>query len=256
MQLTFLGTGTSHGVPIIGCKCAVCKSTNPKNRRYRSSILIKASDTNLLFDTTPEFRLQAIENNIEKVNAVFLTHAHADHIFGFDDLRRFCEIQNETIPVYGSAATMDYMKKAFHYVANPSYSLNAVPRVELIEQTETIEINGVKISAIPVSHGKLIAQAYKIDDGKNSIVYAPDCNRISDESFAEIGTTDIMILDALRPEKHPTHFNIDESINALQRINAKQSFLTHLTHNNEHEALQKTLPQNIHVAYDGLQITI
>ena len=186
MQIIFLGTGTSHGVPTIGCHCPVCTSSDPKNRRYRSSILVIANDTHFLFDTTPEFRLQAIENQVERVDAVFLTHAHADHIFGFDDLRRYCEFQDATIPVYGSRDTIDYMKQVFHYVATPSYSLNAVPRVELLEQTKIVEINGVKISAIPVSHGKITIQAYAIDDGKNRVVYAPDCNGISENLLPKL----------------------------------------------------------------------
>lgn len=256
MKAVFLGTGTSHGVPMIGCSCPVCVSGDPCNRRYRSSLYVVTNGVHLLFDTTPEFRLQALENRIERVDAVFLTHNHADHIFGFDDVRRYCALQNERIPVYGNANTLADMRIKFDYVAKQSYAKNAVPRVDFTELIGSIDIQGVRVTALPVQHGGAIINAYRVDDGVHNLVYAPDCNGISEETLGLIGRPDVMILDALRPKPHQTHFCTEESISMLQRIGAKQSFVTHLTHDNDHAALQSILPTGIFVSHDRLSIQL
>lgn len=254
MRATFLGTGTSFGVPVIGCDCAVCTSGDRRNRRYRSSLYVVANGTHLIFDTPPEFRLQAIECKVARVDAVFLTHDHADHVFGFDDVRRFCAIQDGHIPVYGSDRTMTQMRAAFSYVERPAYSLNAVPRVTLTDIDSPIEMNGVRVTPLPIQHGAIQIFGYLIDDGKSRLVYAPDCNGIPDETLALIGCPDVMILDGLRAAPHQTHFSIPESVAMMKRIGAGRSFITHLTHETDHCALQSSLPDGVEVPFDGLAI--
>lgn len=241
---------------MIGCSCFVCTSDDPRNNRSRCSLYVIANGVHLIFDTSPEFRLQAIANKVERVDAAFLTHAHADHIFGFDDIRRYCALQDCRIPVYGNSATIADMRIKFDYVLNASYAANAVPRVDFQELAGSVTIGGVRVSGLTVEHGLVRTNAYRVDDGKHSLVYAPDCNGIPQETLDLIGQPDVMILDALRPQSHLTHFCTAESVSMLQRIGAKRSFVTHLTHDNEHTQLQNSLPRGIEVPHDGLVIRL
>jgi phosphoribosyl 1,2-cyclic phosphate phosphodiesterase len=218
---------------------------------------VVAKGAHLIFDTSPEFRLQVIESNVPRVDAVFLTHDHADHVFGFDDIRRFCAMQDADIPVYGSPKTIGQMRTIFGYADRPAYAKNAVPRVAFTEMDATVTLgNGVRVTPLPVQHGAARIYAYLVDDGDHRLVYAPDCNGIPAETLAQIGCPDVMILDALRPAPHQTHFSLAESLAVLAEIGAVQSFVTHLTHENDHAALQAVLPSGITVPFDGLSIEL
>lgn len=255
MTLTFLGTGTSHGIPMIGCDCAVCRSDNPKNRRRRCSVYIQAGGKHLLLDTPPDLRDQVLTFGVKRVDAVFITHPHADHIFGFDDVRRFSDLQKGHIPVYGSPATMASMRSKFDYVDRPSHSFGAVPRVIFTEMTVPVDVGDVHVTPVPVKHGADDIYGFRIDADGKSIAYIPDCSGIPSESFQTLKTLDVMILDGLRPGKHATHFSIEECVDHLQRIGAKRSFLTHLTHHSDHDRLQAALPAGIEVPWDGLTVS-
>jgi len=255
MKATFLGTGTSHGVPMIGCSCAVCRSDNPKNKRRRCSLYVQAGGTHLLFDTPPDLRDQVLTFGVERVDAVFITHPHADHIFGFDDVRRFSDLQQGRIPVYGSPATMASMRTKFDYVDKPSHSFGGVPRVVFTEMTAPVEVGGARVTPVPVLHGEDSVYGFRIDADDRSLAYIPDCSGIPPEGFRCLEGLDVMILDGLRPGKHTTHFSIAECVENLQRIGAKRSFLTHLTHQSEHDALQASLSAGIEVPWDGLTVS-
>jgi len=255
MKVTFLGTGTSHGVPMIGCNCAVCRSDNPKNKRRRCSLYVEAGGKHLLFDTPPDLRDQVLTFGVERVDAIFITHPHADHIFGFDDVRRFSDLQQTHIPIYGSPATMASMRSKFDYVDNPSHSFGGVPRVVFTEMTAPVEVGGVRVMPVPVMHGEQRIYGFRIDADGRSLAYIPDCSGIPPESLQYLEGLDVMILDGLRPGKHATHFSIGECVENLQRIGAKRSFLTHLTHQSEHDALQASLPAGIEVPWDGLTVS-
>ncbi len=256
MQFTFLGTGTSHGIPMIGCSCEVCSSTDIKNKRRRCSLYVVTAGQHLVFDTPPDFRDQVLSFGVERVDAVFLTHAHADHIFGFDDVRRFSTLQGQHIPVYGSPETIHMMRTKFEYVDKTSYGFEGVPRVRFVEQTESVSVGDVRITPLPVWHGKEMIYGFLVEGGGKRLGYIPDCSSIPDETFQHLENMDAMILDGLRPQKHPTHFSIGEAVEMLGRIGAKQSFITHLTHNSEHHELQARLGDTVAVPWDGLSVEL
>ncbi len=254
MRFTFLGTGTSHGIPMIGCRCTVCTSADPKNKRRRCSLYVVAEGQHLVFDTPPDFRDQVLSFGVERVDAVFLTHPHADHIFGFDDVRRFSTLQDAHIPVHGSPETIRLMRKKFDYVDKPSYGFESVPRVRFTEQTGPVEVGNTRIIPLPVWHGQETIYGFRIDGDGKRIAYMPDCNAIPGETLALMEGLDAMILDGLRPEAHPTHFNIGQCVEQLARIGARRSFITHLTHSSDHHALQARLGAAVTVPWDGLKV--
>jgi phosphoribosyl 1,2-cyclic phosphate phosphodiesterase len=240
---------------MIGCDCAVCRSDNPQNKRRRCSLYVQAGGKHLLFDTPPDFRDQVLTFGVKRVDAVFITHPHADHIFGFDDVRRFSDLQQGHIPVYGSPETIASMRVKFDYVDRQSHSFGGVPRVVFTEMTAPVETGGARITPVPVMHGEDRIYGFRIDADGKSLAYIPDCSGIPDESFQTLELLDVMILDGLRPGKHATHFSIEECVEHLRRIGAKRSFLTHLTHHSDHDVLQASLPAGIEVPWDGLTVS-
>ncbi len=256
MKCTFLGTGTSVGVPMIGCDCDVCKSSDPRNKRLRSSLYIQFGGVNIIIDTPPDFRMQALQYNIRQVDAVFITHSHADHIFGFDDIRRFNTIQGEIIPAYADANAMVDLKKIFHYVQKMPKKGMYRPQIDFNIIEQSVEFGPLKVELIPVEHGPQMISAFLVSDETGSICYAPDCSFIPDESISKLRGIDVMVLDALRHRPHPAHLTLEESISFMQKIGAKQSYATHIAHDLDFEETEKTLPAGINLAYDGLVVNL
>ncbi|WP_168442680.1 MBL fold metallo-hydrolase [Pontiella desulfatans] len=240
---------------MIGCTCGVCTSTQPENKRRRCSLYVVTEGQHLVFDTPPDFRDQVLSFGVERVDAVFLTHAHADHVFGFDDVRRFSALQESHIPVHGSEETIRLMRKKFDYV-DQGYNFESVPRVRFTEQTDAVAVGGATVTPLPVSHGKDTIYGFLIEGDGRRIGYIPDCNGIPQTTYALLTDMDAMILDGLRPKEHPTHFNIEQCVESLARIGAKKSFITHLTHNSEHHALQARLGEAVTVPWDGLRVML
>lgn len=255
MKLTFLGTGTSHGVPMIGCDCPVCQSNDSRDKRRRCSLYVVVENQHLIFDTPPDFRDQVLNFGVERLDAVFLTHAHADHIYGFDDVRRFSTMQEAHIPVHGQPRTIKQMRKKFDYVDRASYGFQSVPRVLFTDMTAPVSIGEARVTPLPVFHGQETIYGYLIEGDGKRVAYVPDCNGIPDETFERLSSLDVMILDALRPRPHPTHFSIDESAAELKRVGAKKSYITHITHDSSHENLQTYLGDAVDVPFDGLELT-
>jgi phosphoribosyl 1,2-cyclic phosphate phosphodiesterase len=253
MKLTFLGTGTSVGIPVIGCDCRVCQSQDPRNKRRRSSLYVEAGGTHILIDTSLDFRDQALTFRVPRVDAVLITHSHADHIFGLDDIRRYNTIQGTIIPVYASAGTITDLKRIFSYI-NTSVPEPGVfrPRLEFKEVAGAFTAGAVTIEALHVVHGRSETYGYRLECEGKSVGYVPDCKTMPEETVARFRGVDVMILDGLRHRPHPTHVTLEDALDLLKRIGAKRSYLTHLCHDLDHEETQEILPPTVFVACDGM----
>ena len=248
-----LGVGSSAGTPVVGCRCATCLSNDVRNKRTRCSSLITLnSGENILIDTGPDLRNQALRENINRVNAVLYTHTHADHLHGIDDLRAFCVLQRQQIPLYANAEAIAHISQKFGYTLREPCNFWEMPvlRVESIESP--FKLFGVTITPIPVMHGKSHIFGYRV----GNIAYLTDVSVIPEESFAFLENLDILLIDCLREAAHPTHINIEQSLAYISRINAKQSYLIHMTHEIEYASLNNKLPKDVFVGFDGLRLHV
>lgn len=252
MKVTFLGTGTSHGIPVLTCACPVCTSKNPKNKRTRCSIWIEDGSTSVLVDTAHEFRLQAVQAGIEDVDAVLYTHCHADHVFGFDDLRVYSHHRGKEIPVYGNQQTIDELYQVFGYAFRETQRGGGKPQVRPRVVNEPFTIGSLSILPIPVFHGILPIYAYRI----GSFAYVTDTNRIPAESFELLQGVDTLVLGVVRYEPHSTHMHVDMALELVAKLQPRRTFFTHISHLLEHEDTNARLPQGVELAFDGLQITV
>ncbi len=253
LKVILLGTGTSHGVPMIGCECEVCRSDDPKDKRTRTSLYVERGDVSVLVDTPPELRLQCIASGIRSVNGVLFTHAHADHVVGLDDLRRFNWLSGKAVPCYGTSETLGSLERMFSYAFKemPDYP-SSKPRLELCTiDGNPFEVDGFKIIPISLRHGCKMIVGYRFGD----VAYCTDCNGIPDESFPLLQELDVLILDGLRETPHPTHFNLSQAVEMAGRIGARRTFFTHIAHELGHSRTNASLPDNMALAYDG-QIVI
>ncbi len=252
MRITFLGTGTSTGVPVIGCRCRVCTSTDPRNQRLRPSILLEWNDRGILVDSSSDFRQQALRHRIVRLDAVLYTHGHADHVMGLDDLRIYNFRQKADLPVYGSAGTLEHLRRTFWYAFTETQEGGGKPRLDLRPVAGPFELFGVRVDPVPLWHGDLEVFGYRI--GK--FAYCTDCNRIPPASMQALDALEVLVLDALRPTPHPTHFSLPETLALLAQLRPKVAYLIHMSHDIEHLETEATLPAGIHLAYDGLVLEI
>ncbi len=250
MKIRVLGSGTSTGVPLVGCSCATCLSTDPRDKRLRPSILVESDTTTVVIDTSADFRYQMLRENVKKIDAVVFTHHHFDHIGGFDDVRAFNFMLRKALPIYLMQETMDNLERTFIYAfMDTGQKGGGVPVVvQHIIDKEAFRVGDIDFIPIPMMHGKMRVNGYRI----GNFAYCTDTNFISEESFALLHNLDILILDALRYESHTTHFSVDEALAAAKRIGAKQTYFTHIAHNIKHDDLESRLPQGIAICYDGL----
>jgi phosphoribosyl 1,2-cyclic phosphate phosphodiesterase len=251
LRLTVLGSGTSTGVPTIGCDCAVCVSTNPKDNRLRPSVLLEYGGYNVLIDTTPDFREQALRLRLKRIDAILFTHAHADHILGLDDVRPINYHQKMTIPAYGSEETLEVVRRVFRYAFDGEPNQSSSPRVNLHSITEEpFELFGVTITPIRLMHGHGVTFGFRI----GNLAYLTDHSDIPAEAKSKLQKLDILFLDALRYRPHPTHSTVPQSLAMADELGAKQTYFTHICHDLSHEATNATFPPHVRLAYDGLQL--
>jgi len=248
MKLLFLGTGTSSGVPAILCNCDVCRSETPRNRRLRSSLLLTIGGRNILVDTATDLREQALRYRFSRIDAILFTHAHADHIHGIDEVRIFCFHQGAAIPAYGNQETIATIHRQFPYIFVPEEERESFsPRITTHILDGPFHLFGFEIIPVPIRHGKQTIYGYR----SGPVAYLSACNGIPEESEALLQGLDLLILDALRDKPHPTHFSLKEAVAVAQRIGAGQTLFTHMAHQLDHETVNRSLPPNMALAYDG-----
>jgi phosphoribosyl 1,2-cyclic phosphate phosphodiesterase len=251
--LTVLGSGTSMGVPTIGCDCAVCTSTDPHDRRTRPSIMVQWDGRTVLIDTTPDFREQAIREQIRKIDAIIYTHGHADHILGLDDVRplSFNRVTGgKKIPLYASDSTAGVLRSVFRYIFEADYKYGGLAQVELHPVNGPIEIFGATFTPMPVLHGDVPIEAYRFGDA----AYLTDFSSIPDETMQKLQGLDILFLDALRHQPHPTHSTVENSLKIVEQLKPKRTLFTHISHDLPDAATNAALPENVRLAYDGLKL--
>ena len=255
MSVTVLGSGTSQGVPMIGCKCPVCRSTDPRDKRTRSSIFVQTPSAKILVDTTPDMRQQALREGLDHLDAVLFTHPHADHIMGFDDLRRFCDMQGSPLPIYGSVTTLHQIERIFHYAFNPRTVVPGYVHVIPHVVDATFELGGLSLTPLPVPHGMIATSGFLFaQGGRKLLAYLSDCADVPPPIRELIAEVEVLIIDGLREAAHPTHLTVSGAVEVAQAVRAKQAYLTHQTHERFHVERQRQLPAGIDVAYDGMKI--
>lgn len=253
MKVTFLGTGTSQGVPVIGCACEVCLSMDYRDKRLRSSVHIDISGKSFVIDTGPDFRQQMLTEKINKLDAVIFTHGHKDHIAGLDDVRAYNYLQKVDMPVYGTRALLKQLEIEFYY-AFDQHKYPGTPQLQLIEITEDeFEVEGIRFLPLPVNHFKMPVLGFRIND----FCYITDANHIPDATFEKMNGTKVLVLNALQREKHISHFNLAEALEVAAKVDAGQTYLIHVSHKlGLHKQVEQELPNSVALAYDGLCITL
>lgn len=253
MKITFLGSGTSQGVPVIGCECEVCRSLDYRDKRLRAAVHIEVDGKSFVIDTGPDFRQQMLREDIKRLDAVIFTHGHKDHTAGLDDVRAYNFLQKMDMPVYGQKHVLEQLRTEFYY-AFETQKYPGIPRLDLIEiREEMFEAAGVTFVPLPVMHLNMPVLGFRIAD----LSYITDANFIPDETLRKLNGTKILVLNALQKEKHISHFNLNEAIEVARQIGAKETYFTHISHKlGLHKQVEKELPLSIHLAYDGLSVTL
>jgi phosphoribosyl 1,2-cyclic phosphate phosphodiesterase len=253
MKVTFLGSGTSTGVPVVGCGCRVCHSDDPRNKRLRQSVAIEDGPLIFLIDTTPDLRAQLLRHPLRHLDFVLFTHSHADHMMGLDDIRPFNFIHRKPVRAYANAMTAKAIRRAFSYIWDSSQTGGGKPQLDLVEIDGEFHHGDLKIVPIPVRHGDWTIYGFRI----GSFAYITDTNGIPEESLPLLDGVRTLVLDGLRTHPaHPTHFTIDQAIEAARRIGPRITYLIHLTHDVDHGTVEATLPDGFRLAYDGLTLEV
>lgn len=267
LELLFLGTGTSAGVPMIGCRCDVCSSDDPRDRRTRPSVLIRYPDERkpdlirqVLIDTTPELRQQALAHQLDRLDAVLYTHAHADHVFGLDDLRRFNAMMRQPLDIYAEPAVLERLSAMFSYVFDPGHNINQSFVAELIAHPIDVErplpLFGAVWTPLRLLHGRLPILGFRVDYRGASLAYCTDVSGIPPQTYPLLHDLDVLVIDALRYRHHPTHLTVDQALHEIEQIQPHQAWFTHIAHDIQHADLSARLPAHIQPAHDGLLVTL
>lgn len=254
LKILFLGTGTSTGVPLIGCQCEVCQSSSPKNKRLRSSVIIDDGSTRLLVDSSPDLRQQALREGISSVDAVVYTHCHLDHVAGFDDLRAFCWKRTDRLPIYGSPETLSVLERMYPWAFDPANTYQGYVRPRGICINRPRLIGNIEVTPVPVLHAGVETNGYVFRKGNVRIGYACDAVAVPDSSIPLFQGLDLLVLDCLRYDDHPTHMNLEHTLKVFEQTQPRQGLLTHMSHSFDFDELAQKLPPHISPAYDGLSL--
>jgi phosphoribosyl 1,2-cyclic phosphate phosphodiesterase len=252
-ELTILGSGSSAGTPVVGCRCSTCLSANSKNNRTRcSSLITLGNGKNILIDCSPDLRQQSLRESIKSIDSVLFTHTHADHCHGIDDLRAFCQINKQQIPIYGNKDTIEQLKVKFGYAMSEPNGFWEKPVLNPQIIDGPSQLFGATIIPVPILHGRLLINGYRI----GNLAYLTDVSEIPIKSLELLRGLDVLLLDCLRHESHYTHFGFDQCLEMAKKINAKETYLIHMTHDFEYEALKNKLPKSLYAGYDGLKLSL
>jgi phosphoribosyl 1,2-cyclic phosphate phosphodiesterase len=254
MEILFLGTGTSTGVPSLCCDCEICLSKDPKNKRLRSSILVRQNDHTILVDTSTDLRQQCLLYGIQKIDTVLYTHHHADHVHGIDELRSFNFFNKTALPVYGNAQTLRHLSKNFSYIFGEAEQIGGgIPQLIPTQlEDKTYSFGDIPVTPLDIQHGKLIINGFRFRD----CAYITDCSGIPDETRAKLKGLKVLVLNALGFKPHSTHFNLSQALEAAKDINAERTILTHINHNFDHEKVSRELPAGVELALDGMRVAL
>jgi phosphoribosyl 1,2-cyclic phosphate phosphodiesterase len=255
MKVIFLGTGTSVGVPMIGCECATCRSDDPRDNRLRTGLLIENEGQRLIVDISTDFRQQALRAGITRLDALLITHCHADHVFGLDDIRPI-NFRHGPLDVYASHDTWRQLRKVFHYIFEAKYQGGGLPQITPHTINDEFEICGLRVLPVPVIHGHGEVTAFRFDNGKHQVAFVTDCNLIPDESLDKLRGLDLLILDALRLKPHPTHLHLEQSLAYVEQLRPRRTLLTHMSHDINHRQISRHLPDGVELSYDGLAVEL
>lgn len=258
LDLTFLGTGTSLGIPVIGCRCSVCTSSDPRDRRSRASVYVRTLECAFVIDTGPDFRTQCLREDISEVDAVVYTHSHTDHIMGFDDLRPFCFLHpSGTVPIYAPPETMRDFERVFRFAFDGMHRFAGylIPEPHVVESP--FQLGGTTLTPLPVPHGKMTVTGYLLSrDDQPLFAYLSDCNGVPGAVRELIRGVDTLVIDALRHAPHPTHLNVAEALDISADLAPRDTLLTHLSHDLGHAETEASLPRGVRIAYDGLKLSL
>ena len=252
MRLTLLGTGTSHGVPVVGCSCSVCTSEDQLNKRTRYSALVDVNSSNFLIDASTELRIQALSHGVRRVDAVLFTHYHADHVGGVDDLKAFNAVLGGPVPCFGNAQTEASLRERFAFAFVGTPWVGTIPHITFQVVDAPFDIFGVRVTPVELQHGKIVATGWRI----GRAAYLTDCNGIPPPSMDLLRELDLLVIDGLRPRPHPTHFSIPEAVAIARELRPRRTLLTHLTHDVDHATVSQELPPGIELGYDGQVVEV
>lgn len=257
LELIFLGTGTSQGIPVIGCDCPVCRSTDPRDQRTRCSLLVKTPECHVVIDTAPEFRIQCLREGIKRLDAALMTHAHTDHMMGFDDMRRFCEMEDKRMPVFASPATMEGLRNTYRYAFEDPKPWKNYLRLDPTEVTGPFGLGDLTVVPVYLPHGMTVTTGYVFHSGgKKLLAYFTDCSTVPPEAAGAASGVELLVLDALREAPYPTHMTFREATDTARLIQPGRTLFVHLNHETFHASKEAELPEGFGLAHDGLRTKV